>query len=102
MRLKFKNNSLLEETASIVSEEEDELPSDKEELLSTFDVKVSSGNLYSKSSHSDVTNLVDIYTGVLHNLIHSTMSLDDKMGRSYELFKLFRYNAAVSVSMLNC
>ena len=91
MRQKFKNNSLLAETASRLTEEEDDLPSDKEELMASFDVKVSSGNLYAKSSHEDVTNLVDIYTAVLHNLIHSTMSLDDKMGRSYELFKLFRW-----------
>ena len=90
MRTKFKNNSLLEVTASMVNDEEDDMPSDIEELLSAYDVKISSGNLFSKSTHSDVTNLVDIYTSVLHNLIHSTMSLDDKMGRSYELFKLFR------------
>ena len=96
MRTKFKNNSLLEVTASMVNDDEDYMPSDIDELLLTYDIKISSGNLYSKSSHSDVANLVDIYTGVLHNLIHSTMSLDDKMGRSYELFKLFRWMSVSS------
>lgn len=41
------------------------------------------------SVHKDVTKVDDIYSTVLHNIIHSYLSLNDKQGRAHEMFRLF-------------
>ncbi|XP_074646266.1 general transcription factor 3C polypeptide 1-like [Tubulanus polymorphus] len=65
------------------------LPLTREELKEKFSLHSYREHCQQKSVHTDPKTTDDILYSSVHNLIHSTLSLNDKIGRAHELYKIY-------------
>ncbi|KAL3851900.1 hypothetical protein ACJMK2_015596, partial [Sinanodonta woodiana] len=65
-----------------------ELPRSLSELDKNYELEMINTSLKSAKVYEDVTCKEDICKAVLHNILHGTVLVKDKQGRSHELFKL--------------
>ncbi|XP_014767991.1 general transcription factor 3C polypeptide 1 [Octopus bimaculoides] len=81
-------NRLIEKFSSDKYTQRCDLPNSLNQLNNNY-ILTQIGKWKKVSEPKDITRVDDIYATVLHNIIHSYLSLNDKQGRAHEMFRLF-------------